>query len=663
MNTNTGFLRAGIILTFTILLVFSVYSQASADQDQLSTITKKLPGQRMRHSSGLFDPESNADSFRIQPGETVVLAELDGPGEIQHIWFTIGAEDRRYPRTLVFRIYWDDARIPSVETPLGDFFAAGNGMRANVSTLPIEVTSYGRALNSYWKMPFRSKARLTMTNEGEGRITSCYFYIDWVKQDSLPPDSLYFHARYNQEWPVVPFTYYTLLEVEGDGQYVGSVINLHSSVGSWFGESDDHFYIDGEEQPSLVGTGYEDYFTDAWNLRMYSNLNAGITIREWNSEDARITGYKWHIQDPIQFKKSIKAEVERRSYVTIMNPRTGEEVKGDFKYRSDFLSSVAFWYQRTVATPWKPFPGVRERLMPEVWVEPRLMSELPRAENPIRTSPGLTPEAAYNRTAWQKRMFYVYNTKPGAWVEIPFELEASGRYSLSVFPVLFRENGIWKVSLKGPGFDEVLAPRMDLYDHYLAWKENYPENEVMGTTVERKVGIHDLKPGKYVFRFECIGSSPLSIDEKTGDLGYSLRLDALSVRKLPWGDMSAWYKDYLNKEEALFRQKVAEAEKTVRDLVRAVEAFEEEYSRYPESLDDLIERPRELNRDRGKSGNARWPFFKGNRIPLDPWGQKYRYLVPGRYNPDSFDVWSVHGHSRDPNRWIGNWKISQKDDT
>jgi len=148
----------------------------------------------MRNSSGLFDPESNADAFRIEPGETLILAELDGPGEIQHIWMTIGARDRRYPRSLVFRIYWDDARIPSVETPLGDFFAAGHGMRTNVYTLPIEVTSHGRAMNSYWKMPFKKQAKITMTNESDKRVTSCYFYIDWVKLDRLPPDSLYFHA-------------------------------------------------------------------------------------------------------------------------------------------------------------------------------------------------------------------------------------------------------------------------------------------------------------------------------------------------------------------------------------------------------------------------------------------------------------------------------------
>ncbi len=644
------------IITLFLLAANSIPIYA---EDQLSVITRKRPGKRMRNSSGLFDPESNADSFRIEPGETVVLAELDGPGEIQHIWFTIGAYERRYPRTMVFRIYWDDSKIPSVETPLGDFFAAGNGMRANVHTLPIEVTSYGRALNCYWKMPFHKRARLTMTNQGAKRITSCYFYIDWVKLVTLSSDSLYFHARYNQEWPVIPFTYYKLLEVEGDGQYVGSIINLQSSVGSWFGESDDHFYIDGEETPSLIGTGYEDYFSDAWNLRLFSNLNAGITIREWNSEDARITGFKWHIQDPIMFKKSLKVEVERRSYVAVENPQTGEVERGDFKYRADFCSSVSFWYQRTVATPMKPFPSLKERLMPEIWVEPREMAELPKGKSPLRTSPGLKPEAAYNRTGWRKRMFYMYNDKVGSWLEIPFTVNEKGRYSLSVFPILFKENGIWKLSLRGPGFNKVLDPRMDLWDPFLAWKENYPENEQFGTNIEKKVGIYDLKPGKYVFRFECIGTNPLSYDAKAGKNGYSIRLDALSVRKLPWGNMRVWYKDYLKKELALFEKKIAEAKKTVAKLVKAIKAFKENYARFPESLDVLIERPAEMNRSWARKAR-RWPYFKGNRIPLDPWGQYYRYLVPGRYNPESFDVWSVHGNSRNPDLWIGNWELPKK---
>jgi hypothetical protein len=640
-------------IVFALLLAGSLTALA---QDQLSVITRKQPGQRMRNSSGLYDPESNADAFHIDAGETVELADLEGPGEIQHIWFTIGAYERRYPRTMVFRIYWDDAAIPSVESPLGDFFAAGHGMRANVSTLPIEVTSYGRALNCYWKMPFRRRARLTMTNEGAEAITSCYFYIDWAKLESLPPDTLYFHARYNQEWPVAPFRPYTLLDVQGDGQYVGSVISLHCAVGSWFGESDDHFYIDGEEEPSLVGTGFEDYFSDAWNLRLFSNLNAGITIREWNGEDARITGYKWHIQDPVMFHQSLRVDVERRSYVAVTDPKTGLTVTGDFKYRPDFCSSVAFWYQRTVAGPWPPFPKLRERLMPEIWVEPRKMAELPPDKAVMKTSPGLKPQSVANRTGWRKLMFYMHNDKPGAWIEMPFRVPEEGRYSISVFPILFKENGIWKVSLRGPGFDKILDPKLDLWDPDLAWKENYPENEVFGTNIEKKLGIFDLRPGDYVFRFDCVGSNPFSVDAKTGQNGYSLRLDGISVRRLPWGDMSEWYRDYLKKEEALFARRIAEAKRTVAELAKAVEAFHKDWGRYPETLDLLLTRPADLNRS-WASRAGQWPYYKADRIPLDPWGQKYRFQAPGRFNPGSFDLWSVHGNSRNPAGWLGNWDL------
>lgn len=654
MQGKLSRIRTKCYLGVLVIILLGVVSAFA--QDQLSVITRKLPGRRMRNSSGLFDPESNMDAFRIEPGETIVLAELDGPGEIQHIWFTISSYGRRYPRSLVFRIYWDGSKIPSVESPLGDFFAAGNGMRANVSTLPIEVTSYGRAMNSYWKMPFHKKAKLTMTNESDKLISSCYFYIDWAKLDEFPADSLYFHARYNQEWPVTPFTRYTVLDVAGDGQYVGTVMNLHSSVGSWFGESDDQFYIDGEEVPSLVGTGYEDYFTDAWNLRLFTNLNAGVTIREWNSEDARITCYKWHIQDPVMFKKSLKLQIERRSYLRIVDTKTGERRGGDFKYRADFCSSVAFWYQKTVAERTKPFPPLNERVMPEIWVEPRIMAE--QRKTPLRASPGLKPESRYNRTGASKRMFYMYNDKVGAWLEIPFTIEKEDRYSISVFQILFKEHGIWKLTLKGPGFKEVLDERMDFWDPYLAWKENYPENEIFGTNVEKKLGIYHLKPGSYVFRFECIGTHPLSFDEKTGKHGYSIGLDAISLRTLPWGDMIAWYDDYLVKEKALFEHMAVEAKETVTELAKAIEAYKQDYGKYPPSLDILIERPAELNRSWGtKAGH--WPYYKASRVPLDPWGQHYRYVVPGRYNPDSFDIFSVKGNSRLPEGWIGNWSAEK----
>ena len=191
---------------------------AAANADPLAEITRSIEGKARRASSGLFDPESNQDAYHVGPGETIVLTELNGPGEICHMWFTIAGRDRRYPRSRVMRIYWDNAEVPSVETPIGDFFAAGNGMRANVNSLPIQVTSYGRALNCYWRMPFRKTARIELTNEGGHRLT-VYWEFDWMEVNRVPDDMLYFHARYRQEFPARSFSPYVIFEGRGSGHY------------------------------------------------------------------------------------------------------------------------------------------------------------------------------------------------------------------------------------------------------------------------------------------------------------------------------------------------------------------------------------------------------------------------------------------------------------
>ena len=131
-------------------------------------------------------------------------------------------------------------------------------------------------------------------------------------------------------------------------------------------------------------------------------------------------------------------------------------------------------------------------------------------------------------------------------------------------------------------------------------------------------------------------------------------IDGISLRKLPWGDMYAWYQDYLVKEKRLIEQREKEAARTVAELDRAVKAFRKDCGRYPKSLKELIERPAALNMS-WESKVGRWPYVKNARLPLDPWGQHYRYLVPGRHHPDAFDVWSARGNSRNPDGWIGNW--------
>jgi D-arabinan exo alpha-(1,3)/(1,5)-arabinofuranosidase (non-reducing end) len=635
---NSALLR--ISLTF-VLLGFCLFLTPLARGNSLDEITRKQEGRSMRWSTGIYDPESNRDAYRLRSGEKLTFCELEGPGEIQHIWFTIAAEDRRYPRSMVLRMYWDDSPTPSVESPMGDFFGAGNGMRVPVSTVPIEVTSYGRALNSYWRMPFNRKARLEIEYQGQGSAW-VYCQVDWIKKDSLPPDTYYFHAQYYQESSPPPrFKTYTILDCTGEGNLAGVVLSTQNVFPGWFGEADDRYYIDGEIEPSLIGTGLEDYFTDAWNLRVYNNRNCGVTICEPNAEDSRKSMYRWHLDSKVMFRKSLKVEVERRSYINLKDKKTGEWLEWNFKYRPDYWSSVAYWYHKGIAPRWCELAPLEQRVNPEIWIETSNMVTEP-GKGGIKTSDNIKGNALRrrgNRTCHQKKMTWMVNREVGTWMEVPFKVDKAGRYSISVFQSLKKDRGIWKVSMRGPGFEEVLDPRMDFFDSWLAMKENYPENEVYSTWHENKVGIHDLQPGDYILRFECVGSNPLSYDPKTQGPGYNLALDAISLRRMPIDDLYAWIDDYLKEEDALFAMRIGQAKKTVTELSVLAESYNSKYGKYPTSLDDLKK------------------MKKGLVLPRDPWNQKYQYEQPGNFNPGSFDVYSWHGNSRDSAQWIGNWKM------
>lgn len=304
----------------------------------------------------------NGDRRQIEPGETLVIAELEGPGAITHIWCTVAAEEF-YSRKLVLRAYWDGHSEPSIEAPLGDFFCVGHGVDRPVKSLPVRVSSEGRARNCFWPMPFRKSARLEVENQGAETVGAFYSYIDYKRLPALPEDALYFHARYRQEWPcpTVDLDHinldgaenYLLLETEGRGHYVGCNLSITNKASGWWGEGDDFIWIDGEREPRFIGTGSEDYFCDAWGMREIDGLFYGSPICEGLDVGSRCTVYRFHIADPIPFKKSIKVSIEH----------------GHANDRSDDYSSVAYWYQDRPFTDSKRrflLPPVDERLSPEM---------------------------------------------------------------------------------------------------------------------------------------------------------------------------------------------------------------------------------------------------------------------------------------------------------
>ena len=220
----------------------------------------------------------------IKPGETRVIGQVAGPGVITHMWFTIDSPEQYHLKKLVLRVYWDDDPLPAIESPIGDFFGLGLGEYFLYESGPLSVGSQ-KALNSYFPMPFRKSAKITITNEGSMATAAFYYNIDWQKHSTLPDDSLYFYAEYRQAQPNAgltndwklngdPSVYnvkntdgksnYVVMDTQGAGHYVGMTLSVLQNQGDWWGEGDDMMFIDDKLKPTIIGTGAEDYFLGAW---------------------------------------------------------------------------------------------------------------------------------------------------------------------------------------------------------------------------------------------------------------------------------------------------------------------------------------------------------------------------------------------------------------
>jgi len=280
----------------------------------------------------------------LEPNSTTALADIAGPGIIQHIWIT--ASEVAY-RNCLLRMYWDDEEQPSVEAPLGDFFACGHGVRYKVNSLPIAVNPSG-GFNSYWPMPFRQRARISVENQ-HARAVDGFFYQITYALGKIDPQAGYFHAQWRRAMTSRERPEHTLLEgVKGKGHYVGTFLAWEQLSDGWWGEGEVKFYIDGDkEYPTLCGTGTEDYFGGAWGFGdTYSTAFLGYPY--WRQEPGRIPKhslYRWHILDPIRFQQDLRVTIQA----------LGWWPNGKYQPLTDDIASLAYWYQQE---PHAPFPAM-----------------------------------------------------------------------------------------------------------------------------------------------------------------------------------------------------------------------------------------------------------------------------------------------------------------
>jgi hypothetical protein len=292
--------------------------------------------------------------IKIAPGETRVIAEIEGSGAIQQIWMT----PTGHWRYSILRIYWDDQEQPSVECPVGDFFACGWQKYAQVSSLPVCVNP-GSAFNCYWEMPFRKKCRITFENIAPDEMT-LYYQINYTLTE-VPEDAAYFHAQFRRVNPLPYKEVYTILDgVQGQGQYVGTYMAWGVNNTGWWGEGEIKFYLDGDgEFPTICGTGTEDYFCGSYNFENqatkqyqefttpYAGLPLVIRPDGVYSAQTRFGMYRWHIMDPVRFEQDLRVTIQALGW------RSGHR----YLPLQDDIASVAFWYQTLPTAPFPALPG------------------------------------------------------------------------------------------------------------------------------------------------------------------------------------------------------------------------------------------------------------------------------------------------------------------
>jgi Protein of unknown function (DUF2961) len=366
---SSAILKTVLLLMCTHLACISLLAQSEGPQGgPLASLVR--PHHYVQKRASSYDRSGgNNDFYKIASGDTITLLDDSGPGIITHIWITIASPEKYHLKKLVLRMFWDGEASPSVETPIGDFFGLGLGDYFQFESTPLAVAS-DKALNSFFPMPFRKGARITVANQGSEDVDAFYFNIDYQAfHDDLPADTMYFHAQYRQSTPATGWSNqwqtnnapavnarknlegennYVWMEANGPGHFVGVTMSVLQNQDGWWGEGDDMFFVDGEKYPSINGTGSEDYFLGAWDFgdHPFSYARFGAPVKGAELAGSRSSVYRFHLDSPIPFTRSLKATIEH----------------GHANHRSDNFFSVAYWYQAEPHAAFPALPAVEQRL-------------------------------------------------------------------------------------------------------------------------------------------------------------------------------------------------------------------------------------------------------------------------------------------------------------
>lgn len=510
------------------LVFFFLLPCLPALAQSLDALARPQDGHSARVSSshrledGAYDPDSNRDNSNVLPGETKVLADLKGPGEITHLWLTfLGPEPHPWAQNgsanhqeMLLRIYWDNRPEPDVEAPVGEFFACGFGLRMPVNSLPVIVDD-ADSYNCFWRMPFREAARVEVVNQSEKNISLLYYNLDWV-QKPVAADAPYFCARYNKAYPTKHGEDYLVLDAEGRGHLVGVALFVRSRSPEWFGEGDEKVYVDGEEKASIWGTGTEDYFLAAWGLQKNSTPYFGTPWAEpWGILGQKTGAYRWHIQDPIVFQQRLRFTFEHYGWLPVdENPKGAHD---SWNEREDDFASVAYWYQQGPSKRFGVIPPAAERKLPSLDIV------LPATAAAARAGVGEVQTQEGPLWAAGSHVFYRPAPEGEAWIDVPFEVREKEPRRLILRLTTSYDYGIYRALVDGVPVGEP----MDLYSE----ETDVTEFPLLDFWPE---------PGMHTVRLERVGKNDAAKDSFLGIESVLLRERRPRVRDYAFDRDKDW---------------------------------------------------------------------------------------------------------------------------
>ncbi|HEY3739458.1 MAG TPA: glycoside hydrolase family 172 protein [Bryobacteraceae bacterium] len=304
----------------------------------------------------------NHDYWNIKAGDTLEVFNDRGAGVITHIWFTIAARSGNHLKELVLRAYWDGNAKPSIVSPIGDFFGLNLNSYFNYESAYL-ACSPGKSLNCYFAMPYRTGARITVTNEGAQDVGAFYSNIDYQSVPSIPADALYFHAQFRQSAPCIANTgsrlnldgklNHVYCEARGRGHLMGITLGVLQNAEGWWGEGDEMIFVDDESKPVITGTGSEDYLLGSWDfggrdesIPFAHHMYGAPLIVNPERTGGRYCCYRWHGDNPVTFTRYLKHTMEH----------------GHANDRHDNFFTVGYWYQADVYTDFPELPPLADRI-------------------------------------------------------------------------------------------------------------------------------------------------------------------------------------------------------------------------------------------------------------------------------------------------------------